>query len=344
MIHLSFALVGFGNVGKSLVRLLEQKRQVLREQYGIEYTITGIATGRHGMAINPDGLDAEQVLQADDLTPLSKNPPPASIFDFVNMVPADVLFENSPTNHQTGQPAIDYLKTALQRGMIAITANKGPVVHGYQELTALAKENNTAFLFESAVMDGAPIFSLFKHNLPVTELNGFMGILNSCTNMILERMENGESMEDAIRYTQSIGIAETDPSGDVDGWDVAIKVAALATVLMDYPMTPAMVNPTGIREVTPQMIREAAQTGERWKLVCRAWRENDGRVAASIQPERVAPSSPMFSIDGTSSYIQFDTDMLPGLGIVESNPGPHTTAYGLLADLISALRAKGMIA
>ncbi len=342
MVNLSFALVGFGNVGKSLVRLLEQKRQALLDEHGIQFKITGIATGRHGIAVDPDGLDAEQVLQAEDLSSLSKTPPPASILEFVKTVPADVLFENSPTNHQTGQPTIDYLKAALQRGMFAITANKGPVVHGYRELTALAKENNSAFLFESAVMDGAPIFSLFKHNLPVTELHGFMGILNSCTNMILGRMENGESMEDAIRYTQSIGIAETDPSGDVDGWDAAIKVAALATVLMDYPMTPVMVNPTGIRGVTPQMISEAAKTGERWKLVCRAWREDD-RVAATIKPERVAPTSPMYSIDGTSSYVQFDTDMLPGLGIVESNPGPHTTAYGLLSDLIGALRAKGMI-
>jgi homoserine dehydrogenase len=341
MTELSFALVGFGNVGKAFVRLLQQKRETLQNRYGIHFRVTGIATGRHGMAIDPDGLDLDRVLAADDLSALSKTPAPASVLDFIETCPADVLMENSPTNHIDGQPAIDYLRTALRRGMVCVTANKGPVAHAYRELTDLARQNNTVFMFESSVMDGAPIFSLFRETLPTAELRGFSGILNSCTNLLLGRMENGESLEDAIRYAQSIGIAETDPSGDVDGWDSAIKVAALSTVLMGHPMTPQDVNPTGIRGVTPAMIQEAAAAGERWKLVCRA-RRDAGSVLVSVQPERVGPASSMFSIDGTSSIIQFQTDVLPGLGIVENDPGPETTAYGLLADLICALRARGM--
>ena len=81
------------------------------------------------------------------------------------------------------------------------------------------------FYFESTVMDGAPIFSLFREALPAASLIGFNGILNSTTNLILTRMETGESFEQAVAYAQSIGIAETDPSGDIDGWDAAIKVA-----------------------------------------------------------------------------------------------------------------------
>jgi homoserine dehydrogenase len=186
-------------------------------------------------------------------------------------------------------------------------------------------------------MDGAPIFSLFRGPLPAAQLLGFHGILNSCTNLLLERMENGEAFEDAVRYAQSIGITETDPSADIDGWDAAIKVCALATVLMGVPIKPDAVERQGIRHITPAMLNEARQAGERWKLVCSARREH-GQLLARVAPERVPPGSPLYSIQGTSSYVQFELDVLPGLGIVESNPGPETTAYGLLADLINAVR------
>ena len=195
--------------------------------------------------------------------------------DFIHTVPADVLFENSPVNHETGQPAIDHLRAALERGMHAITANKGPVVHAYRELTDLAQAKKRKFFFESTVMDGAPIFSLFRSALPAAQLISFRGILNSTTNLILGRMEDGESFEDAVKYCQQIGLAETDPSGDVDGWDAAIKVAALVTVLMDIPLKPQQVDRTGIRGITPEMIAEAKAEGKRWKLVCTA--ERDGR-------------------------------------------------------------------
>ena len=88
-------------------------------------------------------------------------------------------------------------------------------------------------------------------------------------------MENGETFDEAVKYCQSIGVAETDPSNDVDGWDAAIKVAALITVLMDAPFTPQEVNRTGIRGITPEMIRSAKEKGQRWKLVASA--ERSGR-------------------------------------------------------------------
>jgi len=248
-----------------------------------------------------------------------------------------VLFENTPVNHHTGQPASDYLRTALEQGMHAITANKGPVVHAYAALRDLAAQKGRRFLFESAVMDGAPIFSLFRGPLPAADLLGFQGILNSCTNLLIGMMEKGETFDNAVRYAQSIGIAETDPSADIDGWDAAIKVAALSTVLMDVPLKPQDIDVMGIRGITPAMIAQAQAAGNRWKLVCTARREGS-RIAARVAPEQVGPGSPLYSIEGTSSYVQFELDVLPGLGIVEGNPGPETTAYGLLADMINAFR------
>ncbi len=342
MVDITFALVGFGNVGKAFVRLLERKQEMLRSQYGLHFRVTGVATGRHGIAIDPQGLDTNKLLAAQDLNQLSKEPAPASVMEFIQRCPADVLFENSPVNHEDGQPAVDHIRAGLQRGMHVITANKGPLVHAYAELMALAASRGVSFKFESTVMDGAPIFSLFPGALPLVELSGFHGVLNSCTNLILGRMETGESFEQAVAYAQSIGIAETDPSEDIDGWDAAVKTAALATVLMNAPMTPQMVDRTGIRGVTPDMIAAAAKSGERWKLVCRAFREG-GNVQAVVAPQRVTPDSPLFAINGTSSYVQFESDVLPGLGIVENDPGPETTAYGLLADLIRALQETGAI-
>lgn len=336
------ALVGFGNVGKALVRLLEQKRGLLRSEYGVDVVFTGIYTAHHGAAIHPDGLDALRAIEIAQaggmLDELSQVPCRyTSGLDFIQACPGDVMFENSPVNHHTGQPALDHLKAALEKGMDAITANKGPVVHGYSVLSQLAKNQGKHFFFESAVMDGAPIFSLFRAALPGIEVRGFRGILNSCTNMLLTQMEKGDTFEEALEYGRRIGITETDPSADVDGWDAAIKVAALSTVLMGVPLLPDQVDRQGIRALTPADIDRAKAQGKRWKLVCSARREGAG-VVARVAPEMVGTDSPLYSINGTSSYAQFETDTLPGLGIVESDPGPETTAYGLLADFLNTLR------
>lgn len=342
MPHYNLALLGFGNVGQAVARLLLQKRAELLERYAITFNVTGIITGRRGAALDPQGLDLERALalaqQKDSLSTLSGEPPPPSPMDFIQRAHADVLFETTPVNYETGQPAVDYLRQALERGMYAITANKGPVVHAYRQLTDLAESRGRRFYFESAVMDGAPIFSLFRAALPAVRLQRFRGILNSTTNLILSRMEGGEPFEQAVAYAQSIGIAETDPSGDIDGWDAAVKVAALATVLMDIPLKPDQVERQGIRKIGPQEIEQARREGKRWKLVCTAERQGD-HLSARVAPEMVLASSPLYSVEGTTSIVQFETDVLGQLSIVEENPGPHTTAYGMLADFINAVKS-----
>ena len=340
MSHYNLALLGFGNVGRALARLLWRKQAELQSRYDITFSVTGIATGRHGAAVNPAGLDyirAAELIEAGESLAILSTIPIRDNSDFLRACAADVLFENTPVNHMTGQPAIDHLHLALELGMHAVTANKGPVVHAYRELTEFAKTRHKKFLFESTVMDGAPIFSLFRSTLPAAQLLGFRGILNSTTNLILGRMESGESFDEAVKFAQSVGLAETDPAADVDGWDAAIKVAALISVLMDIPFTPQQVDRTGIRGITPAMLAAARAEGMRWKLVCTAGREGNqakGRVA----PELVSASSTLYSVEGSSSVVEFHTDILASLSIVEGNPGPETTAYGLLADFVNAVR------
>jgi homoserine dehydrogenase len=317
-----------------------QKQSELSSFYNINFSVTGIATGKHGSAIAPDGMDLDTCLRlvesGENLEQLCVVPTPVDNLDFIRRCQADVLFENTPVDHTNGQPAIQHIHLALETGMHVATANKGPIVHAYRELTDLATTHKRRFLFESTVMDGAPIFSLFRAALPGAKLNAFRGVLNSTTNLILTRMESGESFDDAVKYAQSIGIAETDPSGDVDGWDAAIKVAALVTVLMGIPLTPQQVERQGIRALTSDIIMAAQADGKRWKLVCSARREGDS-VQARVTPEVVSASSTLYNIEGTTSIIEFETDVLGLLSLRESDPGPETTAYGLLADFINAV-------
>lgn len=341
MPNVKLAFIGFGNVGQALARLLIRKEQELKDRYGITFQVNGITTAHHGSAISEAGLDLNRAMdivqKKGTLNELSKLPI-RNNEEFLSLCHADVLFENSPVNYDSGQPAINHIRTALNLGMHAITANKGPVVHAYFELSELARQKGRKFYFESTVMDGAPLFSLYRETLPAAQLLRIHGILNSTTNLILTRMEDGETFNDAVRYAQSIGIAETDPSGDIDGWDAAIKLAALASVLMEYPLKPQDVEREGIRHIDLKAIEEARQEGKRWKLVCSAWR--DGKVVrARVAPQKVSVDSPLFNVNGTSSVIQFETDVLGLLTVFEQDPSPDTTAYGLFADFIHAVIA-----
>jgi len=345
MSHYNLAFIGFGNVARALVRLLEHKRDLLKEKYDITYSVTGISTGHHGFAVNPNGLDIQQALELIESGKSISSLSSFQVEDSLAVIKhsnAGVMFENSPVNIQTGQPALDHIRTALNLGMHAITANKGPVVHGYRELTALAESKGKKFRFESAVLGGAPVFSVMREAFPLAEISSFKGIFNATTNIILSRMENGESYEDAVKYCQSIGVAETDPTNDVDGWDAAIKVAALVTVLMDTPMTPQQVNPIGIRGITPGMIARAKVEGKRYKLVCSAEKVGEN-VKASVAPQLVDSSSPLYGMMNSSTGLTVRTDVILDYSITLSEKpnmqgGPVETAYGLFADFVNVVK------
>jgi homoserine dehydrogenase len=322
--------------------LLADRSQELRDRYGIAYRITGIGSRRIGWIANADGLDSAALLSSDSppIPSISRAAAPHDVRSWLAAAHADVLFEATSLNVETGQPAVDYIRAAVEHGAHAITANKGPIVHAYRELRDLAAARGKKFLFESTVMDGIPIFSLFDQ-LPAIHLTGFHGILNSTTNVILGEMEQGLTFDGALKKAQQLGVAETDASHDIDGWDATVKTAALITVLMlsnenDVPIRLDEIAREGIRDLTPEAARNARRDGWPFKLVCRAQRVGDG-VKASVKQEKVLASSPMGKISGTSSYIYFETDIFPGLAVTEENPGLYATAYGMLADFVRAV-------
>jgi len=332
-------LLGFGNVGQALARLLLEKRSELQHRYLTRFMVTAVATGTHGRALDPNGVDLERALEimqsGGSLDELSSSPAHPDNLELIRASRADVMFENTPVSYKDGQPAISHIETALENGMHAFTANKGAVVHGYPRLHALAAKHGLKFFFESTVMDGVPVFAAFRH-MPAVNLSSIWGVLNSTTNLILSRMEAGDSFNEAVRFSQQIGIAETDPSGDIEGWDAAVKLSAMITVLMDHPFTPDLVDRTGIESITPKMIAEAKAEGRRYKLVAHAWKEGE-QVKAKVSPELVGPDSVLYNINGTTAIVQFESDVLGKLSLIEEDLGTRTTAYGLLADFINAV-------
>jgi homoserine dehydrogenase len=324
--------IGFGNVGRALARLLMAKSAELRENYGIEWEITGVATRRMGWRASEDRIDVAKLLAGNDETRAE-----ISINDWLARARPDVVFETTSLNPETGQPAIDYLRACLQHGAHTITANKAPIVYAYDELNEIARAQGKRFFFESTVLDSAPVFSLFRETLPAVKVRGFSGAFNSTTNVILETMEAGRSFAEGVKTAQELGVAETDPSHDVDGWDSTMKICAIARVILRAPLLPRDVRREGIRGLDPATLQTARAEGKPYKLLSRATVNVDGSVTASVRPEQIALSDPLSAVRGTSLAIHFELDTIPGLTIISHRPNLQSTAYGLLADFINAV-------
>jgi homoserine dehydrogenase len=262
----------------------------------------------------------------------------ADVRAWLRAAECNVLFETTSLEPHMGQPAIGHIRAALEAGAHVVTANKGPVVHAYDELSELARAHGRRFLFEAAVADCLPVFSLFRETLPAARVLGFRGALNSTTTIILEALAAGQTFDEGVRRAQALGVTETDPSYDVDGWDTAVKVCALARVLMGAELKPAEIEREGIRALDASEVRAAQAEGQPYKLIARAERDKNGRLLACVHPARVAADDPLSMARGTSLLLQFQLDVLPGLVIMAEQPNLKSTAYGLLADFINAVR------
>lgn len=334
---LRLAMIGFGNVGREFAKMLLLKKEWLLKKKGLDVEVLAIATKTRGSLLSKRGLDLVRVLSElegkghlRDYGPEVTNLPPLRIIEECD---ADMMIELTPLNIKTGQPAIDHISSALQAGIEVVTANKGPLAHAYDMLMSTARSRNVHFRFEGTVMDGTPIFSLVEKTLPGCEIRRIEGILNSTSNFVLAEMARGRTMEDAIHEAQVRGFAEADPSLDIDGWDAAAKITALANVLMGARMKPSDVKREGIREVTVKDIAEAQSSGKKIKMVARAERR-ERAVELSVQNELIGPDQVFWAVDGTTSAVTISTDLMGDLTIVESNPAVTQTAYAVFSDML----------
>ena len=193
------ALVGFGNVGRRFAEQLRGPYARALKAAGARVRVTGIATARHGIAIDPRGLDLGRALRlvakGGSLDALHRGSRVGDVRAFIARVPADVLVEITTLDPKSGQPAIAHVRQALGRGMHVVTANKGPVAFALRPLRALAARKKRLFLHEGAVMDGTPVFNLAERCLRGARIVSFRGTLNSTTNLVLSRMEEGPHRE-----------------------------------------------------------------------------------------------------------------------------------------------------
>jgi homoserine dehydrogenase len=345
--ELALALVGFGRVGRRFVRLLE----ATEERLDFDWRLVAVASRHHGSAFDADGLDADQMLTMADgrlsLDGHDRKPRPRSGIDVIREVTdalADdandgrlVVVESTTLDIERGEPATAHVRASLEGLAHVVTANKGPVAFAYRELEALAESVDRRFLFEGAVMDGVPVFNLVRETMPAVKVTSFRGVINSTCNYILSELERGTTFDAALAAAQDQGIAEADPSLDIEGWDAAAKTAALVNVLLGGTMTPHDVDRTGIEGVSGRDVADALGGGRRIRLVASAARHG-ASIEARVEPELLDAGDPLAGLEGIENALYLRTDLLGEIGIVQRTGSLAQTAYALLSDLLRISR------
>ncbi len=336
--------VGLGNIGWRFLTHLAQKQSLLRERYALSFRLAGAADSR-GAAFDAAGLDIGEVVRLkQNGQSVAGYPgcgrPGLSPLALLEAVQADALCEASPTNLSTGEPGLNVIRAALERGMHVVTANKGPLVLAFPELTALARKNGVALKFCATVCGGLPAINLGQRDLAGATISRLEALPNLTTSFILDRMAQGQSYAEALAAAQAQGCAEADPTLDVDGWDAANKLVILANSVLDFPCTLDDVQVQGITGVTQADLARAKAENKVIKLVASAVRRPDGGYTLTVAPTPLpAPPlpapHPLAQLSGQQMGIVYHTDIygVVSAAILEQEPIP--SAMALLRDLLS---------
>ncbi len=338
---------GYGAVGRYLAELLAEKEAVLQDTWGLAIEITGITTGAHGAWItdNGAGLRAADIIAAgwpkSGKLPSGAKPFTGSTLEILNAAPADMLVEISPLNPHSGEPALSYVQAALSKGAHVVTANKGPIAHGLHELRKLAAANHCHLRYESTVIDGLPVINLAEFTLPATEFTGVRAIVNATSNYILSGLMAGQSFDETLSKAQEIGIAEADPSMDLDGWDASVKLTILANTLMNADIRPTDVERITNAELMQQMTQNAP-AGATIKQIGAIWKDAGAPagIRAKVALEILAQEDSLAGIGQGKAALQLQTDTMNDVTIIEGPGTPRQTAFGILADIITIARER----
>jgi homoserine dehydrogenase len=326
-------LVGYGNVAKRFVELLGERADLLRADCGLSTAIIGVVTRRDGPRyLGEDFGQTRATSTVSFIREACRRDAAAARAGRL------VVVETTTLDIDRGEPAISHVRAALAGGAHVITANKGPAAFAYRSLARAAERAGRRFLFEGAVMDGVPVFNLARATLPVVGITGFRGIVNSTTNYVLTAMEQGQPFGAALADMQARGIAEADPTLDIDGWDAAAKTAALANVWLDARITPHDVEREGISPAAAARARRALARRQRLKLVASATRHARG-VAARVALEALPATDLLAGVEAQHNALLLRTELLDEIAIVQRGGSLTHTAYGLLSDLITIARS-----
>jgi homoserine dehydrogenase len=332
------AFIGFGVVGQGLAVLLKEKKELLKDKYGLEYIVTAISDPVKGCVYQEDGLDLDRILAlVEKQGRLDKYEEGVKGWNSAKTITdsnSGVIIEVSPTNIENGEPGITHIRKALQAKKHVITTNKGPIALFYRELADLARKNNVVLRFEGTVLSGTPAINLSLETLAGADVHEVKGIMNGTTNYMLTKMAEGQSYEAVLKEAQRLGYAETKPDADVKGWDAQAKIVILANVVMGADLKPADVPTRGITEIRFVDIEKAKKDGKRYKLIGKTWKEG-GKVRAKVSPELVGTDDFLYNVTGVTNALTFKTDVLGNVTIVGPGAGKKETGFSLLVDLLA---------
>jgi homoserine dehydrogenase len=337
MNEINLALIGFGNVAQGLTQILHEQGDYYAQRFGIRFHITAISDPIKGNAFNPEGLSPASLLEAVKKPGgLKSLPDPHPEWDAMEMIqssPTDVVIEMSYTNLQTGEPSTTYIAEALRRKKHVITTNKGPIALHFDELASIARLHGVQIGLEGTVMSGTPVVRVGRQLLGAAGIRSIQGILNGTTNYILTRMEAGSSYAEALAEAQAKGYAEADPTGDVEGFDAAAKVAILSRLLLEVSIPFASVERKGITGLTQEDIASAREQGKHWKLVGTIEKEGSA-VRARVQPECLPDDHPLARISGATNALVYNTNYLGDVTLTGPGAGRLQTGYAIIQDLL----------
>ncbi|MNF82552.1 Homoserine dehydrogenase [compost metagenome] len=339
MTEYKIALVGFGGVNRALAQLISERNTSWKESLGFTLKIVGVTDLFLGSVINRDGLDAGALVSLPATKGALAQIPGGTVEAFNETViknsGADIIAEATFTNPIDGEPATTFCRWALEGGKHVVTTNKGPIAIHAATLKELSLKNKVAFEYEGSVMSGTPVIRLAKQSLAGSEIVGFEGILNGTSNYVLTRMESGLAFSDAVAEAQKLGYAEADPTADVEGYDVRLKVVILANELLAAKLSISDVSCAGISGLTANDIDDARQNNSHWKLIGSAKRNADGSVSGTVEPKLLSSEHPLAGISGATNAISFNTELLGAVTVSGPGAGRIETAFALLSDIIN---------
>jgi homoserine dehydrogenase len=288
-------LLGFGNVARAFAR------------NAADVSVVGVVDSTCALRLDR-AAELQRLLEHKDAGGTLREYPGTEarldVAELLGLLPAlevSVVIESLPSNLRDGEPALSWILAAVSQGIAVVTVDKGPLVAGYERLMAAAKQGGTRIGFQgtTGVWPSAAVI----HD----EIVGIDGVLNGTSNYILSGMcGGGLSIDEALRDAKLRGIAEPDPTLDIDGWDSAAKILILSKAFMKGRGSLSSIERTGIGASSEGMISAARMTGKVVRLMARARRSSDG-VLLSVRPEIISPRSPFFALAGTRKAAVFRT-------------------------------------
>ncbi|KAB3530325.1 homoserine dehydrogenase [Alkaliphilus serpentinus] len=333
------AIIGYGGVGRALVELLVNKKEELKE-IGLQviYVI-----GSKGGIYNPEGIDLASLVEfSRDERDITKYPNGASaevtFHKILENKDVDLVIELTPTNKETGEPGMTHIIKSLEKGFHVATANKGPILLNYKKLREIAIENNVQLCIGCTSGGALPTINGGIMDMAGSNVLSIEGVLNGTTNYIIKEMEDGHvSYDEALKKAQQMGIAETDPSLDVEGWDTASKLLIITNVIMKEEKTLKDISVAGITQLTKEDIIKAKEEGKKFKLVGRSIRK-DHTLEMSVKLEKLEKDHPLYGVDGKNKGVRYTSDTLGDLTMIGGASGVTPAAASILRDLINIHR------